>query len=183
MTINGSTNMTMNDSLGHKVDKRFKKVWDTKTGEHWDNAHICARELKVHVTSVYYACNGRTKTCKGRELSYDENVSETRERMANNLSAQNAEITELKAKKDAEIAKLKAEMEALKADAELGRKTRLEQEAARKAEEKRLKAIKKADNKVELRQRMYDRKMEEVKHAYARLMEAKEERKALGEAV
>lgn len=172
MTINGSTNMTMNDSLGHKVDKRCKKIWCVTEAKLYNSVTEFADVHKMPRQSVYDAIIKKRTTCNGLKITYEEDVAKTQNIMADDISEKNAEI-----------AKLKAEMEALKADAELGRKTRLEQEAARKAEENRIKAIKKADNKVELRQRTYDRKMEEAKHAYARLMEAKQARQELGEAM
>ena len=168
MTINGTNAMTMNDSLGHKVDKRCKHVKCTNKDKWWSSATVCAKELNVNVKMVYAVCEGKVKTCNGLELSYEENVTEVRNKQSATIG-----------KQDAKIAELEAKLEAMQADAELGRKVRLEQEEARKAEEKRAKAIAKADEKIARRQRMYDRKMEEVKHAYSRLEEAKREREAL----
>lgn len=172
MTINGSENMTMKDTLGHKIDKRCKDVWSTNKGKHWSSAKACAEELGVKVASVYQCCNGFVLTCKGHELSYEENVSEVREKQSKTIDAQNKEL----AKKNERIAELERK-------AALWDAYDAEQKAARKAEENRIKAIESADKKVARRQRMYDRKMEEVQHAYARLMEAKDERNALGEAM
>ena len=168
MTINGTNAMTMNDSLGHKVDKRCKKIWCVTEAKLYDSVTEFAEVHKFSPRSVYCAINQQRTTCNGLKISYEENVSKTQNVMASDIDEKNAEIAALKAK-----------LEAMQADAELGRKVRLEQEEARKAEEKRAEAIAKADEKIARRQRMYDRKMEEVKHAYARLEEAKREREAL----
>lgn len=172
MTINGSTNMTMNDSLGHKVDKRCKKIWCVTEAKLYNSVTEFADEHKINRGTVYDVINKKRNTCHGLKISYEEDVAKTQTIMASDIDEKNAEI-----------AKLKAEMEAMKADAELGRKTRMEQEAARKAEEDRINAINKAKAKFERRQRMYSRKMDECKVCYERLMEAKQELEALGEAV
>lgn len=164
MTINGSANMTMNDSLGHKVDKRCKKIWCVTEAKLYNSVMEFAEAHKLNPYSVYCAINKKRTTCNGLKITYEEDVAKTQNIMADDISEKNAEI-----------AKLKAEMEALKADAELGRKVRLEQEAARKAEEERQNAIAKAKAKLERRQRVHDRKANELMIAVARLEEAQHE--------
>ena len=87
MTLNGSNQMSMRDPMNTMhTSRREKGVWDTDNGMYWTSGVACAKALGVSVHSVYQACHDGHKTCKGRHLSYEENVNKTQAQMAHRLS-------------------------------------------------------------------------------------------------
>lgn len=163
MTINGSEHITMQDSLGHKVNNRQKDIWCIETGKHWRGAESCAKEIGVPVQWIWDACNPNTarKTCNGLHFSYAENVNEVQNRMASEISKRNEKQSEL-------------EQKAALWDAYMA-----EQEAIRKANETREQAIAKAKAKVERRQRVVENADAKLQLAVSRLLEAERELEAL----
>ena len=104
------------------TDKRTKKVWCTDTGEWWNSAKECAKEVGVSYSMLIDTLNGNHRTCKGKHYSYEENVTETTSRMGervrhmsefeqkavvyDNIQSAAAHLNQLKAKRD----KLNAEI-------------------------------------------------------------------------
>lgn len=156
MTIAGTENMTMRD-LPTFHDKRCKVVWCTDNGKHWNSAVECAREMGVHVSSIMYACNGRLQTCKGLHFSYAENVTETQSKMAQRISTVTSNLSELERK------------------AALWDAYQAEQEAARKVEEERQRAIAKAKAKYVRREHICNNAYQKYMMAKERLAEAEKE--------
>lgn len=157
MTINGSNNIAMRDHLGHKIDKRYKRVWCTDNGKSWPNAVRCAEEIGVHVQNIRFVCNGRQKTCKGMHFSYEENVAETQQKMAKTISEMSSKQSELERK------------------AALWDAYEAEQNSIRKAEEERATAIAKVKEKIERRDRIASRAYEDFLAKQQRLNDAKRE--------
>lgn len=161
MTIKGSEHITMLDTLGHKVDGRCKKVYCVETGKWWSSAIECARELKVTPYWIRQCCNDDNKTCKGLHFCYEEHVTRLVSKLAANLSERYNALAE----QEKELEEYRAWKKA--------------QEAERKAKEKAAEDLAKAEATYELRKRLYDRKMEEGRKAYVRMMEAKNKMDAL----
>lgn len=161
MTINGSENMVMQDYIGHKVDKRLKKVYDTVTGDHWPSATHCAREIGTRPYNVQRACNGTTKTCMGRHLSYEENVNEVHTNMANSLRHSSARSPELKRKASS--------LDAIEKDIN----------TIFKQEEEWKEKMSKIASRIARRQRIYNDRLEAAENARSRLVEAEREMEEL----
>lgn len=100
MTINGSNNMTMRDTLGHKVDHRSKGVYSNK-GDYWSSMKVCATELNVAPATVSLCCSGKTRTCKGLELIKEEDVQKSQRAMARALRERVEKQTALEQKANA----------------------------------------------------------------------------------
>ena len=117
MTINGSNNMTMRDTLGHKVDHRSKGVYSNK-GDYWSSMKVCATELNVTPATVSLCCSGKTRTCKGLELIKEEDVQKSQQAMARALRERVEKQTALEQKANAydELKPQLEEMNQLKAD-------------------------------------------------------------------
>ncbi|MDR0676682.1 MAG: hypothetical protein LBF97_06550, partial [Elusimicrobiota bacterium] len=53
-----------------KVGQGAKKVINLDTNEIFDSISAAARQQNVNVASILYACQGKTKTCKGFHWQY-----------------------------------------------------------------------------------------------------------------
>lgn len=158
MTINGSTQMTMRDPMTSlHTSRREKGVYDTDSGKYWSSGALCATELGVSVWSVYNTCAGKQKTCKGRHLSYAENVTETQTSLAKRVSDLSVDRSELERK------------------AALWDAYQKELEKQRKEEEKRNMKIAKAKAKMERKERIYNRLKNELATAMAQYQNAERE--------
>lgn len=160
MTIKGSENMTAQKILGHNVDGREKGIYSTNTGEYWPSGKVCSKDLRVTPNAVYQCCKNKG-TCKGRKLRKAEEVFTVMTDLADEVARRNEQQAELERK------------------AALWDEYMAEQEAIRKAEEEAAANLANAEATYERRKRIYDRKMEEGRKAYARMMEAKNKRDAL----
>lgn len=102
MTINTNTK---NPALRTTTpNKTMKPVYCTDNGKRWPSAVACAEDLGVHVSTVYYAINGRIKTCRGLHLCYEEDVAAVQTGMSNTLASMSAEVESLRA----EVERLRA---------------------------------------------------------------------------
>lgn len=142
MTINGTNNMTMRDSMGMKVDKRIKAVWCVEESHLYSSATEFAKAKGTCLTNAYRVLNSDDDrvTCKGFHISYEENVRKTQRMLANRIAAMNNE---------------RSEFDEMKKKAALWDAYQKEQEAARKAEEDRQTKIAKATEKRDKRYQKY----------------------------
>lgn len=157
MTLNVNNNVTINEALGYRAHHSCKPVINRTTGDIYASATDAAEALGVSVHSVSVACLGGSKSCKGNRLEYLDKTS-------GNVDSLTAEIR-----------MLRAENEQLKADAEIGRVIREEQEKKRKAEEERNSTIAKLEAKLERRKRIVERIDNEYQNAVRRMMETEKE--------
>lgn len=111
---------------GAHTGKKCKPVICIDTGEVFTSAADAAEHAGVHFSMMSSVCLGKVRTCKGKRYCYLSQAPE-------NL---NSIVTRLR------------EASAMESDAIKWRKYQAEQEAIRKAEEKRLDAIRKAEEKV-----------------------------------
>lgn len=157
MTLNVNNNVTINEALGHRAHHSCKPVINRTTGDIYASATDAAEALGVSVHSVSVACLGGSKSCKGNKLEYLDRTSGN----VNSLAA--------------EIRRLHAENERLKADAEIGRVIREEQEKKHKAEEERNATIAKLEAKLERRKRIVERIDANLQDAVRRMMETEKQ--------
>lgn len=138
-----------------------KPVINLDTGDKYASATDAAEILGCSVHNVSVCCRGKTRVCKGFHLAYVAHASQNVDALAERIKALTTQQTELERK------------------AALWDAQEAEKEAVRKAEEDLNNAIAKAEATVERRQRIYDRKMDDVKRSFVRLEEAKRELAAL----
>lgn len=134
-----------------------KPVINLDTGDKYASATDAAEALGCSVYNVSACCHGKLRTCKGFHLSYVSHASQNVDALAERIKTLTTQQSELERK------------------AALWDAQEAEREAIRKAEEEYANALAKAEEKVERRQRIYDRKMDDVRRSFSRLEEAKQE--------
>ena len=141
MTINGTNNMTMRDSMGVKVDKRLKGVWCIEESRLYSSATEFAKAKGTCLANAYRVLNNDDDrvTCKGFHISYEENVKKTQRMLANRIATMNNE---------------RSEFDEMKKKAALWDAYQKEREAAHKAEEEHQTKIAKATEK---RDKLYNK--------------------------
>lgn len=142
---------------GYHTRRAHKPVINLDTGDKYASATDAAEALGCTVYNVSACCIGKTRTCKGFHLAYVAHASQNVDALAERIKTLTTQQTELERK------------------AALWEAHEAEREAIRKAEEEYANALAKAEAKVERRQRIYDRKMDDVRHSFVRLEEAKRE--------
>lgn len=111
---------------GNHTNKNAKAVVCIETGEIYVSAMDAAEKIGVHITTISAVCLGKCRTVKGKHYCYLSRVTE-------NL--------------DSIVTRLR-ETSAIEEDAKKWQAYQAEQEAIRKAEEKREKEIAKAAERV-----------------------------------
>ena len=144
-------------------------------GKRFTSVTDAAKYAGVSPRNMWNHLNGNHRTCKGHVYFYIDKRDESFDRVMNRLSEVSAEVERRKADED---------------DARKWREYQAEQEAIRKAEEKRIaderKAkemyeanVQKAINKIQRRHKMLERAKQQVNDIISRIMEAKKEYEAL----
>ena len=166
-TINIHHEATIGGS-GNLNSKRCKPVICIDTGEVFTSATDAAEKAGVHYSTISSACLGKMRTCKGKRYCYLSNATESL----------NAIVTRLRETASAEE------------DARKWREYQAEQEAIRKAEEKRLEderkakeeydaAVAKLVEKIERRREICKNAQRRHEQAIQYAMDAEMEYKAL----
>ena len=149
--------------IGNDEGKRFTSVADA------------AKYAGVSPQNMSHHLRGRSRTVHGHTYFYIDKRDESFDRIMNRLSEVSAENKRRKVDEE---------------DARKWREYQAEQEAIRKAEEKRLEDerkakemyeanVQKAANKIERRHKMCERLKQQLDEAYRRAMEAEKEYEAL----
>lgn len=144
-------------------------------GKKFTSVTDAAKYAGVSPQNMWHHLNGNHRTCKGHVYFYIDKRDESFDRVMNRLSEVSAEVERRKADED---------------DARKWREYQAEQEAIRRAEEKRIaderKAkemyeanVQKAINKIERRHKMLERAKQQVNDIINRIMEAEKEYEAL----
>ena len=166
-TINIQNEANVN-AIGTHVHHSSKPVICIETGEVFVSMTDAAEKIGVHITHISKHLCGRARTVKGKHYCYLSRSVESLDVLMNRLR----------------------ETSAMEEDARKWREYQAEQEAIRKAEEKRLEDarkakeayeanVQKAINKIERRHKICSRLEQQYNEAIARAMEAEKEYEAL----
>lgn len=153
---------------GEHTQKNTKQVICIETGEVWTSATDAAESAGVHLSAISAACIGKIQTVKGKHYCYLSRINESL---------------------DAIMTRLR-ETAGIEEDAKRWQAYQAEQEAIRKAEEKRAKeariaqerynaAVAKANAKINRCTEIRDRIAAQLVEAERNLMNAEIEREAL----
>ena len=155
------TRKTTTDATGEHFNGNCLPVTILEDGKTFSSIIDAANYLGVTAGALWQHLHGRTRSCCGKHAFFVRDRDEHYNNMTQYINEQS--------KRQAELEYKAAQWDAYCA----------EQASIRKAEEDRINALNKAMSKVERRQKVYDNAMSKVNIAYTRLVEAKEELKAL----